>query len=343
MNKRDYAVDFIRLVAILAVVVIHTTTYFLDRVTPLTSEFYVLHAINQFFRFAVPAFFAISGYLLASHYSKGLDIKKFYSRRFGKILIPYFSWSLIYFLVVFPNPIKDLFSKIFINDLLTGDTSYQLYFIPAIIILYFIFPILINFKNFFLNKWFIFLLFIVEAIIQSYVYFAEPKITILSCIPIAFYNLLPFLIGIYAAIKIDDFRKFVGGNLKLIGLITIISLLLIYFESLYMFATTLLPMYLRDQWRITVPIYGLSASGLLYYFYMEKLNKTVSYLSRFSLGVFFIHVAILHNLLIFFFNYKLYDFFSFLVSLFLTIFLSFLFCIVLSRIKFINWLYGLRA
>src|SRR3989338_5965868 len=98
MKSRDFAVDFVRLIAILGVVVIHTSTFFTGKSQPFSFDFYFLHIINQFMRFSVPAFFAISGYLLATHYSDMKSPLLFYKKRIYKILIPYLSCSTVYFL-----------------------------------------------------------------------------------------------------------------------------------------------------------------------------------------------------------------------------------------------------
>src|SRR3990167_4455719 len=105
MKERNYTVDFLKLIAIIAVIVIHVSTAFLDRSTPFSFSFDLLLFINQLSRFAVPLFFAVSGYLLAAHYKEVAHPLNFYKRR-ARILIPYFVWTLIYFLIVFPHPLS---------------------------------------------------------------------------------------------------------------------------------------------------------------------------------------------------------------------------------------------
>ncbi len=94
-------------------------------------------------------------------------------------------------------------------------------------------------------------------------------------------------------------------------------------------------------------LYGILSGAIFYYYYpklLSKWNKTVSYLSRFSFGVFFVHVAILDltlDLVI-----DKYDLFSpayFAVGLILIIGLSFAFSIILSRIKLVDRILGLRS
>lgn len=343
MTERNHAVDFIRLISIIGVVLIHTTTYFVDRNPAFSLSFYFLHALNQAVRFAVPLFFAISGFLLAGKYSNIFSPGIFYKKRFGKILLPYFVWSLIYFLIIFPNPVNLVFSKIFLYNLLTGDSSYQLYFIPTIIVLYLAFPFIMYFRKIFLSLWFIAFLTLIETIVLSYYYYTDSNPQIISAIPIAFYNLLPFVLGIFAAVKIKDLREFVKTKVNFFIIPTFLSWFLIFFESVLMFKITGHPMHLRTQWRITVVAYGMNAGALFYYFYRDRWNRFVSYLSPFAFGVFFIHVAILHNLMKIMDTYKLHNLFWFMVILVTTTFLSFMFSIGLSKVKILNRLLGLRS
>lgn len=345
MNERNYAIDFIRLVAILGVVVIHTTTAFNDRVALFSLDFYFLHFINQASRFAVPLFFLISGFLLASRY---LEIKNpiiFYKKRLYKILIPYVTWSLIYYFIIFPNSLNSLLSKKFANSLLTGDSSYQLYFIPAIIILYLLFPLIVYFKKVFLTKWFISLLFITEFVVISVVYFNNINLTIFPPFEVAFYNLFPFVIGMYSATRISNLNLFIKRNIVIISASTIVLSLYLFIESIFMYKSTGVENYLRNQWRISVFVYGIFAGSLMYYFYplLHKWNKQILYLSSFSLGVFFVHVAILQYFLDALDIYKFYNIVSFAVTLGGVLILSFVFSIALSKNKMVNKTLGLRG
>lgn len=343
--NRDYAIDAIRLFSILGVVIIHVSTAFTDRVAPLSGDFFIYHFINQIFRFSVPLFFLISGYLLASRYSKIENIVDFYKRRLSKVLLPYLSWSVIYYVLVFPNPVQEIFTQKFLMVLTQGDASYQLYFIPAIILLYLFFPLIIYYKKYLLTKWFIVALILFQ-VIPTYLFYINVKMPVLTPIRIGFYNLLPFVFGMYAAIRIKDLAKFVTKYIIPISVITIILGAIVFMESTIMFIRTTISEYLKNQWRISVALYGISIGALFYYLYPRffvKFEKIISYLASFALGIFFVHVAILSFVLQFFdahyFNFTT----ELLLTLSLTIFLSVIFSITLSRIKIINQLLGLRG
>jgi surface polysaccharide O-acyltransferase-like enzyme len=86
--ERNYAIDFIKFFAILAVVVIHTF--------PRDHQFgYFM--IDNFSRFAVPFFFAASGYLFGLKVISHPDSLEYYKRYITKIIKIYASWLLFYF------------------------------------------------------------------------------------------------------------------------------------------------------------------------------------------------------------------------------------------------------
>ncbi len=347
MKERNYAIDFIRLFAILGVVAIHVSTAFIDRVTvPFSNYFFFYSFVNQVSRFAVPLFFLISGFLLASKYHSIVSPIDFYKKRLSKVLLPYFVWSLIYFWVIFPNPFADVFKKGFIEKLYFGSASYQLYFIPAIIVLYLLFPFIIYKKNLLLTKRFMIFLTIVTGIILIFTYYNNYNIPLHTPFRIALYNLLPFLTGIYAAIRIPDLNSFIKKNLILLTSGTIITAIIIFTESNYLFLKTTVGEYLRNQWRISVLLYGIFIAPVLYYLYpkyLKKYEKSIFYLSTFALGVFFIHVAILQYILYAVDAYGHFNPLIFALSLLAVIILSFIFSIVFSRIKIVNKFLGLRG
>ncbi|MBI0579602.1 acyltransferase [Neobacillus cucumis] len=87
--ERNYAIDFIKFFAIAAVVVIHTF--------PSDHElgYFIL---DNFSRFAVPFFFAASGYLFGLKVINNPKSAKYFKKYIIKILKIYFSWLLFYIL-----------------------------------------------------------------------------------------------------------------------------------------------------------------------------------------------------------------------------------------------------
>lgn len=112
--------------------------------------------LDQLFRYCVPLFVTISGYTLMLGYGQGnFPFLKFFSRRILKILPLYLLWSAIYLIQGYIlsgqiSHIAQLFNQP-INLLLLlikGQVYYHLYFVPLIVQLYLLFPIL----RFFINR-----------------------------------------------------------------------------------------------------------------------------------------------------------------------------------------------
>ncbi len=89
-QPRELLYDFIRIIASLAVIVIHTSASYC-----LTADksFYWFFAVasNALSRFAVPMFFMISGMFLLKK-QEPLDV--FFEKRFTAVLIPFLSWCV---------------------------------------------------------------------------------------------------------------------------------------------------------------------------------------------------------------------------------------------------------
>ena len=120
-----FAIDALRTISILAVVLIHTTTRVLENsgynlyTHPFTLFF------NQAARFAVPMFFLISGFVLELNYHLNESFIHFLKKRFIKVFIPFLFWSLIYYFFIYTKH-----NSGFLEALIGGNASYQLYFIP---------------------------------------------------------------------------------------------------------------------------------------------------------------------------------------------------------------------
>src|SRR5260221_11166343 len=87
------ALDALRVISILAVVLIHTTTRHLE-----ITHYDLVHTtftllLNQLSRFAVPLFFLISGFALEMSYKEDISYFSFLKKRLSKIFVPYIFWS----------------------------------------------------------------------------------------------------------------------------------------------------------------------------------------------------------------------------------------------------------
>lgn len=290
-KKYNQAVDLLRVAAIGAVILIHTTTRTLEKTgydlmrTPWTLF------LNQAARFAVPMFFMISGFVLEISYPHQANYFEYLKKRLSKILVPYMFWSAIYYLFVYKTHTISYFSSLF-----TGNASYQLYFIPTLLIFYLIFPLIHESYRLLANKWVLILLGGIQIYLLYYSYFIRP-IDVAYPIAITLLNYYVFIIGIVAARHQEQLLKLID-KYKWIWFSVIVALggyVFLEGKSRYLETHNYLMFY--SQWRPSVFLYTITLAGGLFYFFSRhpinpKVSKTLSGLSFF---VFFIHVIILEK------------------------------------------------
>lgn len=143
MKTRLRELDLIRAWSTFSVIAIHVTAGMV-----LISSFALTW--NQLMRYAVPLFVLLSGLVLA-YADAGrppLPYRVFLQKRFGKILLPYIIWTVIYVLFIArslllhdPASWRKIVSPL-IDHLVYGTAYYHLYFIIIIFQLYLIYPLL---------------------------------------------------------------------------------------------------------------------------------------------------------------------------------------------------------
>ncbi|NLS11844.1 acyltransferase [Vibrio sp. SM6] len=97
MNKQHiFFFDLLRCVAALAVLVIHALAPYRHELGVIPfDDWATAITLNGFSRWAVPVFIMITGALMLSD-TRPFDLKYYLSRRLGKVLIPFLIWSLFY-------------------------------------------------------------------------------------------------------------------------------------------------------------------------------------------------------------------------------------------------------
>ena len=285
----DAGIDMLRIIAIFAVVMIHTTTRELE-----LTHYDLVHQtatlfLNQASRFAVPLFFMISGFVLELSYSNHQNYVSYIKKRLGRIFIPYIIWTIIYYFFIYTKH-----SGNFLDAVLTGSSSYQLYFIPALLIFYLIYPVVHRLYGILSNKWVVAVLFAVEMYLLNYDYQFHGS-PIYYPIAVFLFNYFVFLIGIIAARNREKLRKVIN---KAWPIFLIGAGYLAYFvfnegRSNYLHSYNYLDFY--SQWRPSILIYTIFIFGSLYFItsrniFNSKITKTLSSVSFF---VFFVHVIVL--------------------------------------------------
>lgn len=136
MDRRE-EIDILKALAIVGVVGIHFGSYFFPLYPTFSPLWNRQVIIDQVFRFSVPMFVALSGYTLALRYKDiTLNLGEFFRRRILRIFPLYLLWALVsFFLGQTGYP--------FWQAILLGRADYHLYFVPMIVQLYLLFPLLL--------------------------------------------------------------------------------------------------------------------------------------------------------------------------------------------------------
>jgi len=290
-NKERYhsAIDSMRVVAILAVICIHSTTRILETNSFNIQGFSLPFFLNQVSRFAVPLFFMISGFVLEINFPYHQNYLSYLKKRFSRIFLPYFFWSIIYYFFVYKQHTFSFFQAV-----LKGSASYQLYFIPTLLVFYILFPFIHRVYRFISMKFVLIILGILQVVLLSQDYYIHP-ISILFPLNIALLNYYVFILGIVAARHHNVLIQYVNKRKVVFVLFQILLALLIFIEGETLYLKTHNYLYFYSQWRPSILLYTIVVFAVSYVLFNRpmKYEVFIRVLSRLSFFVFFIHVIIL--------------------------------------------------
>ncbi|MCM3629110.1 acyltransferase [Paenibacillus glycanilyticus] len=188
-RERIRYLDVYRALAILAVLMIHTTSSAVTSLPHDSSLFPIYVTLNSAAHYAVPAFLFLSALVLFYNYDVQTKIRwdMFYLKRIMTIIVPYVIWSFLYFLLVDHIrgiTIQENWPKFF-EGLLLGSNYAHLYYIVVLMQLFILFPFLLQL---FRIRW-----------VRS------------NLIPIGIISQLGFYFGNHYAFHIDKVNTFIGA------------------------------------------------------------------------------------------------------------------------------------
>lgn len=288
MKERIKSIDCLRSLAILGVILIHTTTRTLEASNFNIVGFSWTLFLNQIMRFAVPLFIMISGFVLELN-KREENYWSFIKRRFSKIFIPYIIWSLIYYFFIYSNNDDNL-----LKVMLTGNASYQLYFIPALLIFYLTFPLLHKVVQKIPNG-ILFAAVSVAGLLLLYKNYYIKAFDLGDEINAAILSYTYFAIGILAAKNKNVIDKIAGKAKSFLYLPAILTGVYVFFEGRSRYLSTGNYLSYYSQWRPSVFFYTIFIA-LFFYYIFEYTKVGHSFILRFSkhsFFVFFTHVAVL--------------------------------------------------
>ncbi len=288
-----FSIDALRVIAILAVIMIHVSTKTLS-MQKLNVETGTLTLIlNQTSRFAVPLFFLISGFVLELNNKNNLSFVSFFKRRASRIILPFLFWSSLYFLIGRNFDPTTLASSKFFWTAILGTASYHLYFIPTLILFYLAFPILHTQRKILQNPIALSAIFILQGYLLYQDYYIQTW-RIQYDLRIALLSFSMFILGMVASHYPSQIYAFVKKYATLL-IFFLISLLL--FINIHVYDMTLklkTSRFIYNQFSPLNYLYTVVVASTLFYI-LEKtqfMKKWFMTLSKLSLFVFFIHVLI---------------------------------------------------
>lgn len=146
-DRRHYAeLDFIRMVAIFCVVILHSASPVLYQIGSVPRSVWITHnAIDAAMRVCVPLFFMVSGFLLLAPQATDQNPLLEVGRRLRRIGLPLLAWTVIYLVgnAQFNGaPITLAFLASTITGAFQGAAVYHLWFIYELGVLYLLMPVL---------------------------------------------------------------------------------------------------------------------------------------------------------------------------------------------------------
>lgn len=167
-KKRVVYLEFLRMISIFAVIIIHVSAIYLRNYEIGTCTWNIANVYNSITRFCIPLFFMISGAVFLE--IKGsISIKEMLNKYVKHMLFVLVIWGIFYYFFDLwvnghTSSIKS-FLLLFFN-LLSGNTGYHLWFIYELIVIYCIIPVLQNIVKILERReieYLIFLFFVFES------------------------------------------------------------------------------------------------------------------------------------------------------------------------------------
>ena len=145
MKKRLIWPDIMKIVAIFGVIVVHVSAPYLVPFST-SREWWIGNIYDSLARWCVPLFVMVSGALLLPK-AENIPFQQFLFVRVRRVLVPFLTWSALYFLYRIHMKGDALALTDFFRMVLTEPIYYHLWFIYMLIVLYLLAPAISAFLN----------------------------------------------------------------------------------------------------------------------------------------------------------------------------------------------------
>ncbi len=332
--KRNYAIDTLRTIATLLVILLHVSGEYANKGlldNNYNLSFWIGNILDSFSRICVPIFVLISGMFLVG---RNESFKDSYKKRASRILFPLIAWTIIY--LIFSATLNYISNdtigiKSLVVSTLLGRPYYHMWYLYMIIGLYLFTPILNNSISSLSRKnlWLISIALLVFGMVNT-VY--DTALGNKTTFILWFVNYLGyFIIGFL----IKDSKINIPN--RLLFVIYIVSSLIISILSYYT-ATLFDNFYFYDYLTPFVIIASISIFTLFLQFNIEP--NFLSKMSHLSLGIYLIHAGVLTVFLLGLSKLDIHLFDNPIVGIpvkfSLTLFLSIMIANIFYKSKFLN-------
>ena len=145
VKKRNFYMDVMRVVSCLLILCGHCTAFNWEDAVPSSTTYEILNINDNIFAMGVPLFIMMSGALHLNENYK-LTIKNLLVKKVLRMLTTYYGWLLYYNIIKFasyhlPWTFANIKFHIF-GQLVRGNGIYHLWFLPKIVLMYFITPLI---------------------------------------------------------------------------------------------------------------------------------------------------------------------------------------------------------
>ena len=281
-NRLDY-LDYLRVIACFSVIFVHVSAIGIVSFESGSIYHKIIIFLNRLFKYTTPVFLFLSG--ITSFYSyriKEYNYLDFLKRRLKTVVVPFFVWSVIYYILLIYSGAYSFNLLSFLKNLILGNMSYHLYFIPILLQMYFLSGII----NFAFKK-----------ANSNIVLFSALIINILS-IEMSFMfsdriflkYIFFYVLGVYFTKETLNFLKFSKKYYRLVFLVFLLST---FFYSVF---------YYLSRYNLMDYVWIVfSISGIIFLFELSVrlerkynvLNSKVRKLSKSTYYIYLIHPLIL--------------------------------------------------
>ncbi len=306
LSNRQYNLDYLRVFASVAIILLHVTAQSLPYVELAGTEWNIYNFCNAASRWGVPVFIMMSGALFLP---REIPTKTLYKKYILRMAISYIVWSVFYALV---NPLGDLVFKKetqisfleIINNAISGEV--HLWFLPMIIGIYMCLPLIKlltkdkNTTKYFLILSLVFCFLATQIRLISENFLRGGLLSFFESINTLFKNShMDFVIGLVPYFILGHYlnKNEIKKSLRLV----------IYILGVVGFAATvLLNLFAsKNAGKSLEVFYGgstlnvllMSAAMFVWFRYNAKgtglLNKIIVPLSKYSFGAFLAHIFVL--------------------------------------------------